>query len=71
MQYLKAFSISPSIHYTFASKASKEVANLTETQNLHTTVYGVKKFVYNLVHHQPGVQLRRSQTTEEALSKAH
>ena len=27
--------------------------------------------IYNLVHHQPGVQLRRSQTTEEALPKAH
>ena len=45
MQYLKAFSISPSIHYTLASKGSREVANLTETQNLLTTVYGVKKIV--------------------------
>ena len=35
----------------------------------HTTVQQL--FTLNLVHHQPGVQLRRSQITEEALSKAH
>ena len=28
-----------------ASKARREVANLTERKNLHTPVYGVKEFV--------------------------
>ena len=33
------------VYYPPASKASKEVANLTETKNLDTPVYGVKEFV--------------------------
>ena len=33
--------------------------------------YGAKNFVDILDHHQPGDQYRRSQTTEEALSKAN
>ena len=31
--------------YPHKSKASREVANLTERKNLHTPVYGVKEFV--------------------------
>ena len=31
--------------YPPASKASREVANLTERKNPHTPVYGVKEFV--------------------------
>ena len=31
--------------YPPASKASRELANLTERKNLHAAVYGVKEFV--------------------------
>ena len=42
--------INYSLHFTEsnnppASKASREVANLTERKNPHTPVYGVKEFV--------------------------
>ena len=33
------------VNYPPASEASREVANLTETKNPHTPVYGVKEFV--------------------------
>ena len=32
-------------YYPPASEASREVVNLTERKNPHTSVYGVKKFV--------------------------
>ena len=37
-----------------ASKASREVANLTERKNLYTPVYGVKEFVcLSVVNFEP------------------
>ena len=36
--------------YPPASKASKEVANLSERGNLHTPIYGVKEFFCLLVY---------------------
>ena len=33
-----------SVHHPSASEATREVANLTERKNLHTSVYGVKEF---------------------------
>ena len=44
MNFIK-FQDSKNVLYPPASKASKEVANLTKRKNPHSSVYGVKEFV--------------------------
>ena len=40
--FSELYKVSFELHYSPASEASREVANLTERKNLHTLVYGVK-----------------------------
>ena len=42
---IKVFWKKQNQYYSPASEASREVANLTEINNPHTPVYGVKEFV--------------------------